>query len=189
MSKTARLPLGFTLVELLIVISIIAILSTVGISAYAGSQRSARDAKRKADLNQINLYLQYYYSDNGKYPQAGGIPYGNAGSVQSTSGDAWIPALVSGGYTSRVPVDPLNNNSYPEVTGNYSYAYGNVTLDGQRYDLTTQLENGGDQDRCGVKNWKYCIGGIPGCPAAGQPWCTAFGGRYSNQIYEASPDR
>ncbi|MBU1000240.1 prepilin-type N-terminal cleavage/methylation domain-containing protein, partial [Patescibacteria group bacterium] len=44
---------GFTLVELLVVISIIAILSVIGIVVFTGVQKGARDAKRKADINAI----------------------------------------------------------------------------------------------------------------------------------------
>lgn len=179
---------GFTLVELLIVITIIAVLSTIGMTVYSSAQKSARDAKRKADLNQINLYLQYYYSDNGRYPPAGVCAVGTSCYIYSTAGDSWIPALTSGSYTNRLPVDPLNNANSPWSPGNYSYSYGNVTTNGQKYDLTAQLENSNDSDRCGVKNWKF-LAGISPYPASGSPWCQAFGGSWSNQIYEASPDR
>lgn len=49
---------GFTLVELLVVISIIAILAVVGITVFSGVQKSARDAKRKADINAIANALE-----------------------------------------------------------------------------------------------------------------------------------
>lgn len=49
---------GFTLVELLVVISIIAILSVVGITVFNSAQKSTRDARRKADIDAIAKALE-----------------------------------------------------------------------------------------------------------------------------------
>lgn len=169
---------GFTLVELLVVIAIIAILSVVGVTVFSGVQKSARDAKRKADLGAIYKALEIYFYQNGKYPPAGGCSYGANCYVYSTDGISWIPALVPN-FMQKVPQDPINNTAGPWNTGSYSYAYGNVAADGQAYDLTAQLENTSDPDRCGVKNYKWYFDN--------RPWCIAFEGGYSNQIYEKSP--
>lgn len=56
--KTANNPRGFTLVELMVVISIIAILSVIGITIYSNVQKSARDAKRKADIDAIAIAME-----------------------------------------------------------------------------------------------------------------------------------
>jgi len=74
-------------------------------------------------------------------------------------------------------MDPRNNASGPWHTGNYSYSYGNVTADGQAYDLTAQLENTSDSDRCQLKCYRWYFDN--------RLWCC--GGGYSNQIYEDSP--
>jgi len=52
---------GFTLVELLIVISIIAVLSVVGLTAYSGVQQKARDTKRRADIDAIAKVMESKY--------------------------------------------------------------------------------------------------------------------------------
>lgn len=44
---------GFTLVELLVAVAIIAILATIGLTIFSTSQRDARDARRRADINSI----------------------------------------------------------------------------------------------------------------------------------------
>lgn len=52
--KTLNNPKGFTLVELLVVITIIAVLSVIGITVFTGFQKNARDAKRRGDIEAIS---------------------------------------------------------------------------------------------------------------------------------------
>lgn len=80
-------PKGFTLVELLVVISIIAILSTIGLTVFANVNKSARDAKRKEDIQAIAKALEVNYNDSsGKY---------TALAANQFSGNTW-------------PTDPQN---------------------------------------------------------------------------------
>ena len=53
---------GFTLLELLVVISIIAILITIGITSFSTAQKKGRDSKRKTDLREVQQALESYYS-------------------------------------------------------------------------------------------------------------------------------
>lgn len=62
---------AFTLVELLVVISIISILMAVGAVNYQKSVKLSRDSKRKADLEQIRQALETYRSEIGSYPDTG----------------------------------------------------------------------------------------------------------------------
>lgn len=59
---------GFTIVELLIVIVVIAILAAISIVAYNGIQQRARDAERAQDIATIQKVLEMYYIDNGTFP-------------------------------------------------------------------------------------------------------------------------
>jgi len=59
---------GFTLIELMVVIAIIAILATVGLTIYTQAEKSARDGKRIADIQEIQKGLEQYYAVNGDYP-------------------------------------------------------------------------------------------------------------------------
>ena len=59
---------GFTLIELLVVISIIVILTMMGLVSYVRASASARDAKREADMTQLQQALVLYRTDNGSYP-------------------------------------------------------------------------------------------------------------------------
>ncbi len=60
---------AFTLIELLVVIAIIGILSTLAVVALQSARKNARDAKRVADVRQIQTALELYYNDVGQYPE------------------------------------------------------------------------------------------------------------------------
>lgn len=55
---------GFTLLELLVVISIIGILIAMGSVAFSTAQKRARDAKRRADIKAISNAFEQFYADN-----------------------------------------------------------------------------------------------------------------------------
>lgn len=59
---------GFTIVELLIVIVVIAILAAISIVAYNGIQERARVATAQSDLGNISRKMGLYYADYGEYP-------------------------------------------------------------------------------------------------------------------------
>lgn len=103
-SKRCSTP-GFSLVELLVVVSIISILSTAGLSAFLSAQASARDAQRMADMKAINDALQQYYTDNGRYPgPLDGVP----GTGQMIGVGNEIDTLLEP-YLGSVPQDPLHD--------------------------------------------------------------------------------
>jgi len=59
---------GFTLLEILVVISIIGILVALGTTAFSTAQRKSRDARRKADVKAIQNGFEQYYSRENTYP-------------------------------------------------------------------------------------------------------------------------
>ncbi len=59
---------GFTLFELLVSISIIAILTVIAMVSYSSAQKKARDAKRIQDVDAVGKALESYYSDENEYP-------------------------------------------------------------------------------------------------------------------------
>ena len=59
---------GFSIVELVIVITIMGILMSLATVTFIGTKANARDSERKADLQAIALHLETYYRDNGSYP-------------------------------------------------------------------------------------------------------------------------
>lgn len=91
---------GFTLVELIITMSLIAILSSFGMNGYLNSQKRARDAERQSDLYQYKVALENYASVNG-------------GNYPATSGVANTAlAVLKPNYMSDLPTDPKGNTYY-----------------------------------------------------------------------------
>lgn len=62
---------GFSLIELLVTISIIAVLSAVLVANFMGARERARDAQKIQDLNAIKSALRMYYNDHQAYPLTG----------------------------------------------------------------------------------------------------------------------
>jgi prepilin-type N-terminal cleavage/methylation domain-containing protein len=85
---------GFTLLELLVVISIIGILVTMALAAYSTAQMRARNSKRIDDMKAIQNGMEQYYSDHNAYPLAAscnpGVLYLPAG-FPSEIKSSWDP--------------------------------------------------------------------------------------------------
>ncbi len=92
---------GFSLVELLITVSIIAILVAIGIASYATINRQSRDTRRKSDLEQIRSALEMYRADNGYYPAANGSSWVVASEPTLGLTTALVPT-----YLPIIPTDP-----------------------------------------------------------------------------------
>lgn len=90
---------GFTIVELLIVIVVIAILAAITIVAYNGIQARSRDASRDAAANSIKKGLELYRTQNDTYPAPVGCI--NAGCNLSNLASYLVPT-----YVSTIPDDP-----------------------------------------------------------------------------------
>lgn len=61
---------GFTLIELMVVVAIIAILATMGMFAYRRSMQNARDTQRISDMKAFQAAMEQSFSNNGAYPAA-----------------------------------------------------------------------------------------------------------------------
>lgn len=151
---------GFTLIEILVVITIIALLAVGGLASFQGITRASRDGRRKTDLEQIRAAIELYRNNNtnGSYPDASDITITCASTTGITDTDNT--------YLSKVPLDP-------QCTGvTYSYApadsAGGACDSGDSsdpcldYTLSAYLENSSaaactSSNECG-ENCNYCLG-------------------------------
>jgi general secretion pathway protein G len=113
---------GFTLIELLVVISIIGVLISLSFVGFLQARVSARNGKRKADLEQIRSALELYRNDCKTYP-------GTVASGSSLTGPVGSPC-AGVVYMQQVPSDP--------ITPTYNYRYRFVSKN--NYFLCAYLE-------------------------------------------------
>lgn len=133
-----KLARGFTLLELLVVISIIAVLVATATGSWRNAQEKGRDGKRKSDLKAVQQAVETYIQANGKYPSS------NSGSIRcNIPGDSatinWGSEFECGGvtYMQQLPVD----SAYQGSSG-YYYSSSVTT----NYVLSAQLENSNDPE-------------------------------------------
>jgi len=125
---------GFTIVELLIVIVVIAILAAISIVAYNGIQQRGRDAQRKNDVATFQKALELYHADNGGYPTCDANTTYFAGSPRGSclTTDPDIINALSPKYITKVPTDPRNTGDY-----SYFYVYGSRKVNDVTYNASS----------------------------------------------------
>ena len=83
---------GFTIVELMVVMSLIVVLAGIGLAVHTSSQTRAREAVLKEDLFRLRDSIDQYYADKSKYPPS-------------------LDALVADKYLRAIPIDPFTNTA------------------------------------------------------------------------------
>jgi len=83
---------GWTLIELVVVISLISVLAGIAMANYRNAVLSAQEAVLKENLFRMRDAIDQYYADKGKYPTA-------------------LETLVTEGYLRRIPEDPFTRSA------------------------------------------------------------------------------
>lgn len=158
MSKPLTGRRGFTLVELMITIVVIAVLAAVSVTSYIGLRERARDTRRLSDVRTITQALDVYRAKFGQYPAhqtASGI-----WEATLNYSDNFLNSLVTSGILQKVPVDPVNNPTH--YYRYYRYTAGSHGCDASRgafYVLqvrtseSTVLKNASPGHSCPDRNW------------------------------------
>ena len=134
---------GFTIVELLIVIVVIAILAAITAAAYSNFAARARDATRQQDIRQVQKLIELYYAQSGEYPKTADSISGESATTVRTDANCtvgtkqadWVPGLDV-----KLPQSRSNNGKGRSgQVGCYMYA-----SDGQKYVISAwnNIESG-----------------------------------------------
>jgi general secretion pathway protein G len=97
MTPLPRTKAGFTLIELIVVMLIIALLASLAVPRYFGSVQKSKDAVLKENLTLMRDALDKFYGDNDKYPAA-------------------LDELVSRKYLRSIPRDPVTESATTWIT-------------------------------------------------------------------------
>lgn len=117
---------GFTLIELLIAIAIIGLFSMLIVVFYGSARLKARDARRMADLKQVQTALELYYNEIGSYPTENNANLGNGNYLCLEGGvTPGFKISCTNPYLQSVPKDPGSNNyTYSSTGTTYTVAAG-----------------------------------------------------------------
>lgn len=173
---------GFTLIELMVAIAIVAIISSIGYISYASAQVTGRDSRRKQDLRSIASALEIYKQQIRHYPCSSGWQV----STDDTS-TYWLKNVVITGdtictgaasevfdtnYIKNLPIDPSSNSSTANdiisgTAGAHGYIYySDIPTNsncpnnpaGTYFYLVTVLENPNDAQRNELQPTNWCDG-------------------------------
>src|ERR1700674_149933 len=114
---------GFTLIELMVVLSLIVVLASMGLVQYRNSILRSKEAVLKKDLFEMRDAIDQYYADKNQYPST-------------------LEALVSDGYLRRMPKDPFTDSEASWQSVLAEPVAKNPTAEPGVYDL----KSGSDQN-------------------------------------------
>ncbi len=143
---------GFTLIEILVAMTIIAVVFTVVLTSYLAAQRNARNAQRLTDLESIRSALEQYYADQKYYPAT--LPLAQSSPITNQVGAASPTPATTVTYLKNVPTEPTQSD--------FPYCYIAANLDEsactnslcQYYLLYTNLEGSTtNAGTCGSKTY------------------------------------
>ncbi len=143
---------GFTLVELLVVITIIAILAALVLSTAGGIQDKAARSRAQSEIAALSAALESYKADNGDYPTGTATPPSGTNAFLVT---ALMPNTGKVYFEFSKNMTNSGSNVIDPWGVNYGYQYpGNTNRSGSNFfDLYTYANKGSTNSNGWIKNW------------------------------------
>jgi prepilin-type N-terminal cleavage/methylation domain-containing protein len=126
---------GFTLIEILLVVAIMGLLSSIIFVSLTQARIKARDAKRKADIKSLITAIHLYHSVNNQYPSGGAL-----GTPNSETDVQNLSSFLVPNFLPKIPDDPN------PVSSNYKYVWGNASAQAQEFGVLVPFSNDGGID-------------------------------------------
>ncbi len=133
---------GFTLVELLVVVAIIALLTTIAVAIYADTQSKARDTRRKADIDAIAKTLEVHKSDAGGYQPLKGSYFDPGRGMPKKDSQGILYCLISNPTTTDLPSESGWSTSTCPAGGWTPVAIDMPAVGTTSWAVCAKLENG-----------------------------------------------
>jgi prepilin-type N-terminal cleavage/methylation domain-containing protein len=127
MNRSPKVQAGFTLIEIMVTVAIIAILTTFIFGAIDAARSKARDARRLTDIKQLQGAVENYFSSCYTFPES--LNDIRDGTIKCAS---YRPVLA------EFPTDPLPPNADYMY---YTDPEDDIPVTGKRYHLCAELEN------------------------------------------------
>lgn len=143
---------GFSLIEILVAISIIGIVTGVIALAVSSIQRNTRDSQRETDLRVLQSAIQQFYADQNHYPNTDlSVLIANGSALTNCSGEP-AGCIVSKTYISKTPKDPNSPQTNYCYMSQFSFTASAFTTANEctsssnsgkchYYELCAKLEN------------------------------------------------
>lgn len=176
---------GVTFIELILVVTVVGFLTTVGWVTVGKNIGKGRDAQRRSDLDKLETYLEDYYNNKGCYPTAPEICCDAEGITDNPC--HICGKMYAGTIGNPLPCDP----EYPNWE-DYLYHVEEGTDCPQHYRVYAKLSEpsvGSESENrlvCEDENCGACIGGD--CGANGGYCCYSYGIASSNVMKESCPE-
>jgi len=138
-----REKVGFTLIELMVVVAILGILALIVVPKFMGSQETAKRTAAVVQITNFKVALSMFKLDNGFFPTTG---QGLEALVEKPGGGPELKSWKEGGYLERVPKDPWGND----------YIYISPGIHSKDYDIISygqDGEQGGEGANADIVSW------------------------------------
>ncbi len=170
--KTPR-QFGFTLVELLFTISIIAVLSAVVMTNMNSARKSGRDAQRKADLTNLKAAIELYRQKNGVYPAAGCGNVAPSFATEANCPTGYIVGLAPT-FIARLPQDPkrVSKEGYAYITNNKNDTFKLMAMNTVEHEI---VEAGTAMNSCDVGTTGICYPAATVCQSSDARFKYSYG--------------